>query len=169
MESKAQFLGHPLHPMLIVFPLGLLASAVIFDAIYLLTGTVTMAIVAYWMIVAGIVGGLVAAPFGLIDWRAIPAGTRAKSIGMIHGLGNVIVLLLFAGSWLLRRDVPEMPGTLAYILSFAGVGLFLVAGWVGRELIDRLGVGVDEGANLNASNSLFKDSTKDRGRPKHLS
>lgn len=43
MESKAQFLGHPLHPMLIVFPFGLLATAVIFDAIYLLTGTVTMA------------------------------------------------------------------------------------------------------------------------------
>ena len=62
MESKAQFLGHPLHPMLIVFPFGLLATAVIFDAIYLLTGTVTMAIVAYWMIVAGIVGGLVARP-----------------------------------------------------------------------------------------------------------
>jgi uncharacterized membrane protein len=169
MESKAQFLGHPLHPMLIVFPLGLLATAVIFDAIYLLTGTVTMAIVAYWMIVAGIVGGLVAAPFGLIDWLAIPAGTRAKSIGMIHGLGNVIVLLLFAGSWLLRRDAPEIPGTLAYILSFAGAGLALVTGWLGGELVDRLGVGVDEGANLNASNSLSKGSTKDRGRPKHLS
>jgi uncharacterized membrane protein len=158
MESKAQFLGHPLHPMLIVFPLGLLASAAIFDAIYLLTGTITMAIVAYWMVVAGIVGGLVAAPFSLIDWLAIPTGTRAKSIGMIYGVGNVIVLLLFTGSWLLRLDMPEMPGTLACILSFAGAGLALVTGWLGGELVDRLGVGVDEGANLNASNSLFKDS-----------
>ena len=77
---------------------------------------------------------------------------------------NVIVLLLFIGSWLLRRDAPELPGTLAYILSFAGAGLSLVTGWLGGELVDRLGVGVDEGASLNASNSLFKGSTKDRRR-----
>jgi uncharacterized membrane protein len=81
---------------------------------------------------------------------------------VVHDV-NVIVLLLFIGSWLLRCDAPELPGTLAYILSFAGAGLSLVTGWLGRELIDRLGVGVDEGASLNASSSLFKGSTKDRG------
>lgn len=154
MESRAKLLGHPVHPMLIVFPLGLLATAVVFDIVYLLTGTVIMAMVAYWMIVAGIIGGLIAAPFGLIDWLAIPAGTRAKSVGIRHGLGNVAVLLLFVGSWLLRQDVPEAPGTLAYILSFAGAGLALVTGWLGGELVDRLGVGVHDGANLNSSSSL---------------
>jgi len=55
------------------------------------------------MLVAGIVGGLVAAPFGVIDWLAIPHGTRAKSVGGLHGGGNVVVLLLFAVSWYLRR------------------------------------------------------------------
>ena len=80
MESKAKFLGHPVHQMLIVFPLGLLATGVIFDLIYLFWGNMTMVIVAYWMIAAGIIGGLVAAPFGWIDWFAIPRGTRAKSV-----------------------------------------------------------------------------------------
>jgi uncharacterized membrane protein len=75
---------------------------------------------------------------------------------MIHGLGNVIVLLLFAGSWLLRRDAPEMPGTLAYILSFAGAGLALVTGWLGGELVDRLGVGVDEGAKSEREQFLIQ-------------
>jgi uncharacterized membrane protein len=86
MESKAKFLGHPVHQMLIVFPLGLLATAVIFDVIYLAGGDETMAIVSYWMILAGIIAGLIAAPFGWIDWLAIPRGTRAKSIGLGNGI-----------------------------------------------------------------------------------
>ena len=154
MESRAKLLGHPIHQILIVFPLGLLATAVIFDVIYLATGNPTMAMVAYWMVVAGILGGFAAAPFGWIDWFAIPQGTRAKRVGLMHGLGNVVVLLLFIGSWLLWRDAPERPETLAHALSFAGAGLALLTGWLGGELVDRLAVGVDEGAHLNSPNSL---------------
>ncbi len=154
MESRAKLLGHPVHQILIVFPLGLLATAVIFDVIYLSTGNPTMATVAYWMVVAGILGGFAAAPFGWIDWFAIPQGTRAKRVGLMHGLGNVVVLLLFIGSWLLWRDAPERPETLAHALSFAGAGLALLTGWLGGELVDRLAVGVDEGAHLNSPNSL---------------
>ncbi|MBA2338964.1 MAG: DUF2231 domain-containing protein [Pyrinomonadaceae bacterium] len=154
MESRAKILGHPVHQILVVFPLGLLATAVIFDAIYLFTGNATMATVAYWMIVAGLLGGFAAAPFGWIDWFAIPQATRAKSVGLMHGLGNVVVLLLFIGSWWLRRDAPERPETFDHLLSFAGAGLALFTGWLGGELVDRLGVGVDDGANLNAPNSL---------------
>jgi uncharacterized membrane protein len=154
MESRAKFLGHAIHPILIVFPLGLLATGVIFDVIYLIWGNPDMANVAYWMIAAGIIGGLVAAPFGLIDWIAIPSGTRAKTIGLMHALGNVTALLLFAGSWWIRNDLPERPETIASILSFLGAGMAGVGGWLGGELVERLGVGVDEGAHLNAPNSL---------------
>ncbi len=156
MESRAKFLGHPAHQMLIVFPLGLLATAVIFDVIYLVGGGENMALVAYWMIAAGIIGGFLAAPFGWIDWFAIPAGTRAKSVGLWHGSGNTIVLLLFIGSWLLRRDVPDRPEALAFALSFAGAGLALFTGWLGGELVDRLSVGVDDGAHPNAPSSLSR-------------
>ena len=154
MESRAKLLGHPIHPMLIPFPLGLLATSVIFDVIHLVTGGESWAEIAYWMIVAGIVGGLVAAPFGWIDWFAIPSGTRAKSIGLWHGVGNVVVLLLFAVSWLMRRDVPEEPGTLPFVLSLVGVALAAVTGWLGGELVDRLGVGVDRGAHLDSPSAL---------------
>ena len=156
MESKAKMFGHPIHQMLIVFPLGLLATGVVFDLIYFGTSHSIMATVAFWMITDGIVGGLVAAPFGWIDWWAIPSHTRAKAIGLQHGLGNVVVLLLFIVSWLLRRPLPEQPETSAFILSFAGAGLALVTGWLGGELVDRLGVGVDQGAHLNAPSSLSK-------------
>ena len=154
MESKAKFLGHAIHPILIVFPLGLLATAVVFDVIYLIWGSPDMASVAYWMIAAGIIGGLIAAPFGLIDWLAIPSGTRAKTIGLMHAIGNVTALLLFAGSWWLRNDLPARPETLASVLSFLGAGMAAFGGWLGGELVERLGVGVDEGANLNAPSSL---------------
>jgi uncharacterized membrane protein len=110
--------------------------------------------IAYWMIAAGIVTGLAAAPFGLIDWIAIPAGSRAKRIGALHGVGNVVVLLLFASSWWMRGAVPADPSRLALTLSFAGVLLALVTGWLGGELVDRLAVGVDQGANVNAPSSL---------------
>jgi uncharacterized membrane protein len=148
-----KLLGHPVHQMLIVFPLGLLATAVIFDLIYL-AGGMTMALVSYWMIVAGIIGGLIAAPFGWIDWFGIPSGTRAKSVGLWHGMGNVVVMLLFVGSWFMRYDQPERPDAVALVLSFTGAGLALFTGWLGGELVNRLGIGVDDGAHPNAPSSL---------------
>lgn len=154
MESRAKLLGHPIHQMLIVFPVGLLATAAIFDAIHLATDGVRWAEVAYYMIAAGIIGGAVAAPFGTIDWLGVPHGTRAKRVGAIHGAGNVAVLAMFAASWLLRRDAPAAPETSALVLSFAGAALALATAWLGGELVDRLGVGVDDGAHLDAPNSL---------------
>ncbi|MFO7167203.1 MAG: DUF2231 domain-containing protein [Chloroflexota bacterium] len=155
MESKAKLLGHPIHPMLIVFPVGLLVTAVIFDVVRMLTGDVAFATVAFWCIAAGVIGGLVAAIFGLIDWLNIPAGTRAKTIGMWHGLGNVVVLALFAVSWLLRRGDPSLvPDTLAFVLALAAAVLSVVTSWLGGEMVSRLGVGVDRGAHLDAPSSL---------------
>jgi uncharacterized membrane protein len=162
MESRAKLFGHPIHPMLIPFPLGLLATSLVFDVIHRLTGNESWAEVAYWMIVAGIIGGLAAAPFGWIDWFAIPDGTRAKSIGLWHGVGNVVVLALFVVSWFLRRDAPAEPGVLAFVLSLAGVALAVVTGWLGGELVDRLGVGVDRGANLDAPSSLSNRPATER-------
>ncbi len=163
MESRAKALGHPIHQMLIPFPFGLLATAVIFDIIYLIWGNPTMVTVSYWMIIAGIIGAIAAAPFGLIDWLVIPKGTRAKSVGLLHGLGNVVVLLLFLGSWYLRYSGPQIPpyvpSTLALALSFIGFVLAGGTGWLGGELVDRLSVGVDDGANLNARSSLAGPAT----------
>src|SRR5919112_2457130 len=130
MESRAKLLGHPIHQMLIVFPLGLLAMAVIFDLLTLALSNGYWSEIAYWMIAAGVVTGLVAAPFGTIDWFAIPSGTRAKRIGAVHGIGNVVVVLLFAVSWLMRTGAPAAPDAVALTLSFAAGGLALFTGWL---------------------------------------
>jgi uncharacterized membrane protein len=127
MEARAKLFGHAIHPILIVFPLGLLSTGVVFDVIHLVWGSSLMAVISYWMITAGIIGGLLAAPFGWIDWAKIPAGTRARTIGFMHGMTNTIVLLLFVASWAMRYSFPERPDMIASILSFAGFALALVA------------------------------------------
>jgi uncharacterized membrane protein len=154
MESRAKLFGHAIHPILIVYPLGLLSAAVIFDIIYLITANPTWTTVSFWMIAAGIIGGLLAAVFGLIDYLNIPGGTRASRIGLLHGLTNLGVMILFIASWLLRRNSPEVPSMAAFALSFIGLVGGLLGGWLGGELVERLGVGVTPGANLNAPNSL---------------
>lgn len=88
MKSRAELFGHPLHPMLIPFPLGLPGMAAV---------------------------------FGAIDRLAIPSGTRAKRIGAAHGLGNVVIVVLFAGAWPLRRGEPEDPSGRAVLIEVAGV------------------------------------------------
>ena len=154
MESRSKIFGHPAHTILIAFPLGLLSTAVIFDTLALLTKKPKLSEQGLAMTGAGILGGLVSAPFGTWDWLAIPDGTRAKEIGRWHGIGNAIVLGLFGASWAMRRGDPEKPGGLPYVLSLLGFSLAGVTGWLGGELVDRLGVGVDDGANLNAPSSL---------------
>ena len=154
MESRSKVFGHPAHTILIAFPLGLLSTAVIFDSLALLTQKPKLAEQGLAMTGAGILGGLVAAPFGTWDWLFIPKGTRARAIGRLHGLGNVAVLGLFGASWAMRRGSPAKMGGLPFALSLAGFGLAGVTGWLGGELVDRLGVGVDDGANLDAPSSL---------------
>jgi uncharacterized membrane protein len=154
MEAKAKLFGHPIHQALIVFPLGVLATAVIFDVVHLITGNARWAEISFWMICAGVIAGLVAAPFGFIDWLGIPSGTRAKRVGLLHGVGNVVVVLLFTASWFMRQQDPATPAMLAMVLSFAGGGLAMITGWLGGELVNRLGIGVHDGANVNAPSSL---------------
>lgn len=154
MESRFKVAGHAAHPILIVFPLGLLATATIFDAIRAGTNDRKWSEVAHYMIGAGVLGGLLAAVPGAVDYFAIPTDTRARRIGRLHGIGNVIVTGLFGASWLARRSNPRHPGRGAIALSVAGTALAVVTGWLGGELVERLGVGVDKGVHLNAPNSL---------------
>lgn len=172
MESKVKLLGHPIHPMLVMFPIALLSTAVLFDALYLMTGAGDFARFAFWSISVGLAVGLGAALFGLIDWLAVRPGTRAKRVGAWHGLGNVVVVLLFVVSWATRLgDLEYAPGILPFVLGLIGLGIALVTAWLGGELVYRLRIGVDDDAHADAPSSLggsvpdATETARDSGRP----
>jgi uncharacterized membrane protein len=147
--------------MLVVVPLGSFIAAVIVDVAGVVAGNPTLSVVGFWNIAIGVVGGLLAAAFGLADWLNIPGKTRAKRIGLMHGALNVIVTVTFALVWIIRYGSADVtPSTTLLAIEVVALVGGAVAGWLGGELVDRLGVGVDEGAHLNAPNSLS-------GRPAH--
>lgn len=154
MESRAKILGHPIHQMLTPIPAGLLIIAPLLDIADVLLDADWIPTVTFWNLVLGIVSGLAAAGFGLVDWAKIPRHTRAKRVGAFHALGNAAALVLFASAVYLRwRGIPA-EGALLLLLEAGGLGLLCVSAWLGGELVDRLGVGVSDGAHLDAPSSF---------------
>lgn len=137
-----EILGHRVHPMLVGLPIGLLVGSVIFDLIYLATDSSRWADMAFGAAGVGVIAGLIAAPFGSLDWLSIAPHTKAKKIGLFHGLSAVVSIALFAVSWGLRYENPTDPSMLAIALSLTGALVLGIAGWLGGELVFRHGIGV---------------------------
>ncbi len=145
--------------------IGLLVGAVGMDVWGWTTDDPSRAVAAHRMMGAGVLAGLTAAPFGTIDWLSVPARTRAKRVGAVHGASALTALALFAGSWWLRRDEPDDPPLAARLLSLAAFGVLSVTTWFGGELVARLGVGVSDRAHLNAPNSIRTDGIASVRKP----
>ncbi|MFI7022974.1 DUF2231 domain-containing protein [Micromonospora sp. NPDC049900] len=159
MESRLKVLGHPVHPMLVMFPVALLVTTVLFDLIDTLGGPRFLGEVAYWNLTVGLVGGLLAAVAGAFDLLAIPAGTRAKRVGITHAVANLAVILLFAAVWVVRLNAESRAAGGALIaIEVVALGILGISAWLGGELVDRLGVGVDRDAHLDAPSSLRSSS-----------
>jgi uncharacterized membrane protein len=155
MDSRLKIAGHAVHPMLIPLPLGMFIGTLIFDIVYLLTDDLQFATVSFFMAVLAAVGGVAAAATGAVDLKNIPKGTRAKRVGNVHAIGNDIVIALFALSAFLRYQTDDYkPSALALTLTFLGAAVSFVTGWLGGELVERLGVGVAADAHLDATSSL---------------
>jgi uncharacterized membrane protein len=163
MKSRANLFGHSLHQILIAFPIGLLSTSAIFDVLWRWTGDAKWPPIAYYVIEVGLVGGVAAAVFGLIDYLAIPSGTRARRVGAFHGIASALLLTLFLASWIARRPVVASPPPLALFFSFCGVAIIGVAGWLGGELVTRFAVGVYEGAQLDAQVDELRAETRAPG------
>ncbi|MGC5286162.1 DUF2231 domain-containing protein [Micromonospora sp. DT231] len=163
MESRLKVLGHPVHPMLVMFPVALLATAVLFDVVDTVGGPDLLGEVAYWNITVGLIGGLLAAAAGSFDLLAIPTGTRAKRVGLLHAAANVAVILLFAAVWAVRLNADSRAAGGALVaIEVVAVGILGISAWLGGELVDRLGVGVDADAGLDAPSSLRPSTATQR-------
>jgi uncharacterized membrane protein len=140
--STAALFGHPIHPMLIAFPLAFLVGVLATDLAFWGTADAFWARASLWLVGAGVVTGAVAAIFGLIDFFTI-ARAREHAMGWIHFLGNATALLLSLFNWLLRLDDPAaavLPWGL--VLSLVVAAILGVTGWAGGELSYRHRIGV---------------------------
>jgi uncharacterized membrane protein len=143
LPSTAAIVGHPIHPMLIPFPITFLTAAVATDLAARSTGDPFWSRTSRWMLGAGIVTGIVAGAVGAIDYYTIRRA-REKSVGKLHAYGNPTALLLAAANLALRRSRSDRdpPGSGELALSLATAAVLGVTGWAGAELSYRHMVGV---------------------------
>lgn len=147
MASRASVAGHPIHPMLIPFPIGLLVFSLVADLVYLWRGNAVWEnYIAFYTLLGGIIGGAAAAIPGLIDWATLTDRPAVK-VANWHARVNIIGLLIFITSFYLRTTsgatwIVNMP-MLPVVLSGVGVIGLAIAGYLGGELVFRHGVAVN--------------------------
>ena len=146
MASPASIAGHPIHPMLIPFPIALWVFSFIADLIYLWRDNAGWEWMAKWTLLAGCISAVAAAIFGIIDYLSIKDKQVAKVAGW-HARFNVLALLLFGASWYLRTDngsdMVNNSLTIPVILSVVGVIAVSISGYLGGELVFKHGVAVN--------------------------
>ena len=151
MASPASIGGHPVHPMLIPFPIGLWAFSLVADVIYIWRGNpVWRNYIAFYTLLGGIIGAVAAAVPGFIDWLSIKDRNVVK-IANWHARLNVIALLIFVASFSLRTTrgsaLVSEGYTIPIALSVLGVILISISGYLGGEMVFRHGVAVDQQPN----------------------
>ena len=146
MRSKVAVLGHPLHPMLVPLPIGLLVGAVVADIAYILTGRDHMWYdIAFWALIGGVITALLAALAGFGEYFLVARHTDARDMATLHMLLNLAAVVLFVVSILLRLDDGALKGgrfAAAFVLSLVAVAALSVSGWLGGELSYRKHLGV---------------------------
>lgn len=143
MKSKASIKSHPIHPMMIAFPVAFFIGTLLFDVLGYLLQKEHLRLVAYYLNIAAVITALLAAVPGFIDYLyTVPPNSSAKSRATKHALINVTNVIIFAIAWLLKRN-PDVNMLLMIILEFAGCILLSVAGWMGGTLVYRNQIGVD--------------------------
>ena len=144
MASKASIGGHPVHPMLIPFPLGLWITSFATDVFFYFHRNSSLLLISKFMIAAGIIGAVAAAVPGIIDWLAIE-DKQVKKVANWHARLNIIALIIFAVSLYFRMRAGahwvNYSLRIPFLLSFLGIVLISISSWLGGELSFKHGVG----------------------------
>ena len=145
MTSKASIGGHPVHPMLVAFPIGLWITSFAVDVLFYFQRYSTgLPLVSKFMIAAGCLGAVAAAIPGIIDWLSI-TNSKVKRIANWHARLNIIALIVFAISLYFRMRAGahwvNYNMRIPFLLSLLGVVLISISGWLGGELTFKHGVG----------------------------
>jgi len=144
-HSTARVGGHPLHPMIVPFPIAFFLAALVSDVVYLSNGRSGFAEASVWLIGAGLAAALLAAVLGLADFLG-DRMVRGMRTAWLHMVGNVLAVAIEAVS-LYVRSTQGMEASVAptgVTLSAVTAVILLGTGWLGGELVYRHGVGVDD-------------------------
>lgn len=149
MKTKASFAGEPIHPMLVHYPIALWTTSVVTDVVFYFNRNISLVLISKFLIAAGIIGALMAAIPGFIDWLTITEPV-AKKTGLMHMVLNLTALLLFGLSLYLRMRNYGAPAVghhlqVPFIVSLAGLIDLGVAASLGGKLVYKHRMGVDEG------------------------
>lgn len=159
MRAKAHIKSHPIHPMLVSFPIGLWVAGFVFDLLGVASGNVYLHIAAYYALIGGCIGAVLAAVPGVIDlFGAVPPNSSARQRGYIHGALNTAALLLFIYIAVRRGDPMVRPDGVSLALSLLGVLGIGISAWLGGTLAYRNQIGVE---HLYANAGQEKERTLD--------
>lgn len=160
-DSRAAIFHHPIHPVLVTFPIAFLTGVLVTDLAFYASGRPFWAEASYWLLIGGIAGGTLAALPGAWDLFAIRQARRLPS-AHVHGAGNVLLLgLAIANLWLRWADPAAAINGWGLVLSALTVVLLGITGWLGGELSYRHRIGVME-QNRVATDGPFEDVPEPR-------
>jgi uncharacterized membrane protein/nitrite reductase/ring-hydroxylating ferredoxin subunit len=164
MRSRVNIQSHPLHPILVAFPIALFTTSLIFDLLGLAFDRPLLSATGFYAMVGGIIGAVFAAVPGIIDWRTVvPPQSSAKKSGLIHGSLNTAVLILFIIEAVRRGGATAVPDRISVIISVVAVLMLGYSGWLGGTLVYRNQIGVD---HRYANAGTWKERTiSDWNRP----
>jgi uncharacterized membrane protein len=151
---QVTLMGHPLHPQLIVMPAGLVPFSLVLDAMHAATRDQSYADAAYYTLMGGFWGGLAAGVAGAADYGTIPADSKAKQVGRLHGMMNVGLLALTGLNLLMRRK-RRSAGTVPMVVSLMTMAGLTVSAWYGGHLVYHHGMRV-RGTDLAGSSEDAK-------------
>jgi nitrite reductase/ring-hydroxylating ferredoxin subunit/uncharacterized membrane protein len=160
MKSKASFDGHPIHPILVGFPIAFFTGALVFDILGAITKNENHTRTGRYLAGAGILGGLAAAVPGIIDYFCtVPPDSSAKERATTHGILNLSMVTLYTIAWLARQN-KETPQAAIIALESGGFIVMGIAGWMGGTLVYRNQIGVyNRYANAGKWNEAFLEKT----------
>jgi uncharacterized membrane protein len=142
-QSTAKIAGHPIHPMLVPFPIVCFIGTLVADIVFLNNGEPGWATASRWLLGIGIVMAALAAVAGLTDFMGDPR-IRGLSHAIQHMLANVTVVVLEIVNFVLRLGSNDEIGKVGVYLSLIAVIVLVFSGWRGGDLVFKHGIGVED-------------------------
>ena len=142
-HSSARLMGHPIHPMLVPFPIVFFISALATDIVFLRNGNDIWATASAWLLGAGLATAALAALAGLADFFG-DRRVRGLRDAWMHMIGNIVAVLVEAANLMLRLGDTAATVSTGVILSAVAVSILAFTGWKGGELVFKHRVGVHD-------------------------